>query len=122
MAKVFSVFEFRLSPDMEAEEFERFVKEDLTKAPLPSGARMHFLKCDRDSQGDLIGTYSHEIEYESMEVRDRYFPKEFESSEEFNQWWAEHGALWAKFHSMVDGRFLHYFEYVEWEGMSEPAE
>ena len=117
MAKVFSVFEFRLNPDMQAEEFERFVREELIKAPLPSGARMRFFgKCDRDSQGNLIGTYAHELEFESMEIRERYFPREFEGSEEFNQWFAEQGALWAKFHSMVDGRFLHYFEYAEWEG------
>jgi hypothetical protein len=112
MAKVIRIFEFRLNPDVQAEEFERFVTEELTKAPLPLGViRIRFLKCDRASQGDLVGTYANELETESVEVRDRYFPRDFNGSEEFNQWWAEHGALWAKFHSMVDGRFLDYIEY-----------
>lgn len=119
MARVIRIFEYTLNPGVQAEEFERFVTEDLTKAPLASGImRMRFLKCDRDSQGDLVGTYANELEFESVEVRDRYFPKDFKGSPEFDDWWAEHGTLWAKYHAMVDGRYLDYIVYGEWEGLA----
>ena len=111
MAKAIRIFQFRLNPDVQAEEFERFVAEQLLKAPLGAGVRIRFFKCDRDSQGDLIGTYANELEFESVEIRDRYFPTVSETSEEFNRLWSEIGAVWAKFHSMVDGRYLDYVEY-----------
>ena len=111
MAKAIRIFEFRLNTDVQVEEFERFMTEELTKAPNAPGIKIRFLKCDRDSQGDLIGTYANELEFESVDVRDRYFPTVSESSEEFNQWWAEHGALWGKFHSMVNGRYIDYIDY-----------
>ena len=112
MAKGIRIFQFTLNPGVQSEEFERFVAEELTKAPLPSGQRIRFLKCDRDSQGDLIGTYVNELEFDSVEVRNGYFPTVSETSDEFSQWWAEHGALWEKFHSMVDdGRYIDYIAY-----------
>src|SRR5258706_12564261 len=111
MAKAIRIFEFRLNPDVQAEEFERFIRDELTNAPPLSGVQIRFLKCDRDSQGDLIGTYANELEFESVEIRDKYFPTVSDNSEEFNQWWAQHGALWEKFHSMVDGRYIDYVEY-----------
>jgi hypothetical protein len=118
MAKAMRIFQFTLNPDVQVEEFERFVAEQLTKAPEASGIRIRFFKCDRDSQGDLIETYANELEFDSVEVRDRYFPTVSESSAEFDEWWAEHGTLWAKFHSMVDGRYVDYIEYEKWEGMA----
>lgn|SRR5689334_12881693 len=111
MAKAVRIFEFRLNPDVQVNEFERFMMEELSKAPGTPGTRIRFLKCDRDSQGDLIGTYANELEFESVEIRDHYFPTVSETSEEFNQWWTEHGALWEKFHSMVEGRYIDYIEY-----------
>jgi hypothetical protein len=41
------------------------------------------LKCNRDSQGEGVGKYANELEFESIDVRDRYFPTGFEGSEEF---------------------------------------
>lgn len=122
MAKAIRIFEFRLNSDVHVEEFERFVTEELTKVPLPSGVRIQFMKCDRDSQGDLIGTYANQLKYESVEMRDSYFPTVSETSEKFNQWWAEHGALWEKFHSMVDGRYIDYIVYGESEGLTQSVE
>ena len=119
MAKGIRIFQFTLNPGVQSEEFERFVAEELTKAPLPSGERIRFMKCDRDSQGDLIGTYANELEFDTVEVRDGYFPTISESSAEFDQWWAEHGAVWSKFHSMVDGRYMDYIVYGENEGTTE---
>ena len=49
MAKGIRIFQFSLNPGVQAEDFERFVAQELTKAPLPSGERIRFLKCDRDS-------------------------------------------------------------------------
>jgi hypothetical protein len=118
MAKAVRVFEYTLNPGVKAEEFERFVTEELTKAPLPSGTRIRFLKCDRDSQGDLIGTYANELEFDSVEIRDAYFPTVSETSAEFDEWWAGNGTLWEKFHSMVDGRYIDYIGYGKNEGMS----
>jgi hypothetical protein len=111
MAKAIRIFEFNLNSDVQVDEFERFITDKLTKAPGTPGIRIRFWKCDRDSQGDLIGTYANELEFDSVEVRDRYFPTVSETSEEFNQWWAEHGALWEKFHSMVNGRYIDYIDY-----------
>jgi hypothetical protein len=118
MAKGIRIFQFSLNPDVQVADFERFVREELTKTPLPSGVRMQFLKCDRDSQGDLIGTYANRLEYESVEIRDGYFPTVSETSEKFNQWWAEHGTVWEKFHSMVDGRYIDFIVYGENKGIT----
>ena len=118
MAKAIRVFEFRLNPDVKVEDFERFVTEELKKAPLSPGVRIRFLKCDRDSQGDLIGTYANELEFDIVETRDRLFPTVSETSEEFNQWWSEHGTIWTKFHSMVEGRYIDYIQYEDWEGIA----
>jgi hypothetical protein len=118
MAKAIRIFQFTLNPDVRAEEFERFVAEQLSKAPLGAGVRIRFFRCDRDSQGDLIGTYANVLEFDSVEVRDRDFPTVSETSAEFDEWWAEHGTLWGKFHSMVDGRYIDYIEYEKWEGMA----
>ena len=114
MTKSIRIFEYTLNPGVQPEEFERFVVEELTKAPLQSGVRIRFLKCDRDSQGERIGTYANELEFDSVEVRNRYFPEVLETSAEFDQWWADqdHGALWEKYHSMVDGRYLDYIVYA----------
>ena len=118
MAKGIRIFQFTLNPGVQSEEFERFVAEELTKASLPSGVRIRFFKCDRDSQGDLIGTYVNELEFDSVDIRDRDFPKVSETSAVFDEWWAEHGTLWGKFHSMVDGRYIDYIEYEKWAGMA----
>lgn len=121
MAKGIRIFQFRLNPDVQVEEFERFVKEELATAFLPADVRMQFMKCDRDSQGELIGTYANRFEYESVEIRDGYFPTVSETSEKFNQWWAEHGTVWGKFHSMVHGRYIDYIVYGENEGRAQKA-
>jgi hypothetical protein len=117
--KLSGIFQYTLNPGVQEEEFERFVTEEVTKAPFPSvGMRMRFLKCNVDSQDDLIGTYATVFEFESVELRDKYFPTVSETSAAFNQWWAEHGALWAKYHSMIDGRYIDYIMYGENEGMA----
>ena len=122
MAKAIRIFQYTLNPDVQPEEFERFVTEELTKAPFPSaGHHMQFVKCNGDSQGDLVGTYANIFEFESVELRNKYFPTVSETTAEFDEWSAEHGALWDKYHSMVEGRYIDYIMYGENEGMAYPA-
>ena len=123
MAKAIRIFQYTLNPGVQPEEFERFVTEELTKAPFPSaGHHMQFVKCNGDSQGDLVGTYANVFEFESVELREKYFPTVSETTSEFDEWSAEHGALWDKYHSMIEGRYIDYIMYAENEGMVYPAE
>jgi len=123
MAKAIRIFQYTLNAGVQPEEFERFVSEELTKAPFPSaGHHMQFLKCNGDSQGDLAGTYANVFEFESVELRDKYFPTVFETTAEFDEWSAEHAALRDQYHSMIEGRYIDYILYAENEGMVSPAE
>lgn len=101
MVKVVRIFEYTLHADVQGEDFERFVTEELIKTPFVPGIQIRFLKCDRDSQGEVSRMYINELEFESVEIRDRYFPNGFEGSEEFNQWWSERGAVWNKFYFQI---------------------
>jgi hypothetical protein len=121
MARAVRIAEITLKPGVKPEEFERFVTEELTKAPFLSGISIRFLKCDGDSQGERIGMYVNELEFASVDLRDRYFPKELGTSAEVNAWWEKHGMLWDKMYTMVDARYIDYVEYSKAEGPSIPT-
>jgi hypothetical protein len=64
---------------VKAEDFERFVLEDVNRGQLLPGVVTHVVKGDR---GDRDGKYLLMIEFESTELRDRYFPTPDQVSEE----------------------------------------
>jgi len=72
MAKVYAIHEIALNPGVNAEDFERFLTE-LLAAMTPSGITNHLVKGDR---GKRSGQYALLSEYDSVEVRDRFFPTE----------------------------------------------
>ena len=91
MAKVFGLHRVRLRRGINAEEFEKFVTEEVF--PLPwSGLSVHLLKGDR---GDREGKYLWVYEFESIEAREEVFP-EGQLSEEFQQFFESHAAVWEK--------------------------
>ena len=72
---VVSVREFELRSGVKPEEFETYVKQELTRALSSSktGAHFRILKGDR---GDRKGGYILIWEFESVEARNAFFPKE----------------------------------------------
>jgi len=108
MPKVIMVNEIELKPGVRPEEFERFVIEELSKAPLLPGEQVAVFKVDR---GERTGKYAMHVTLESVEMRDRYWPGAGVSSPELDRWWAEHGALWDRLFTMCDARDVaHYVE------------
>ena len=71
MAKVYSIHYFELKPDVSAEVLEQF----LAANPFPTlpGWTSYYLKGER---GERVGKYALVHEFENVEVRDHYFPKE----------------------------------------------
>jgi hypothetical protein len=79
MAKLFGMHEIELHSGVKPEDFERFVVEEVNRSqPLP-GVVGHMLKGDR---GDREGKYLLMLEFESKELRDRFFPSPDQVSEE----------------------------------------
>jgi hypothetical protein len=93
MAKVFGIHEIELRPGVTAEEFERFVTEEIAQLSPFSGWKWYLAKADR---GAHAGKYALIFEIESVEARNRYAPEsgEFEEAERalaphagvFEQW------------------------------------
>jgi hypothetical protein len=82
MPKVFGLHEMELQPGVEPEEYERFFAEEMIPALTLPGWKLHLLKGDR---GVRAGKYLVLHEIESLEARDRYFPRPGDASEEFTQ-------------------------------------
>jgi hypothetical protein len=78
MAKVFGIHPLVLHPGVNADAFERFVREEIQGLSF-AGQKIAVLKGDR---GDRLGEYLYMIEFESVEVRDRLFPHEKELAAE----------------------------------------
>jgi hypothetical protein len=79
MARLFGMHEIELHSGVKPEDFEQFVIEELNRIePLP-GVVGHVLKGDR---GDREGKYLFMLEFESTELRDRFFPTPDQVSEE----------------------------------------
>jgi hypothetical protein len=70
--KVFALHEVVLPPGVTAEQYEQLFGEELASLPDLEGWKTYLLKGDRgDSAGKLLLMF----EIESVEARDRYFPR-----------------------------------------------
>ena len=87
MAKVYGLHEIELQPGVEPDEYERLFAEEIARSPELSGWKTHLLKGDR---GARAGKYLVLLEIESLEARDRYFPRPGEASDEFTRFFEEH--------------------------------
>ena len=88
MAKVVGNHLFRLKTGVRAEDFERFVVEELL--PTVKGSDIALTIC-KGERGERIGKYLLLLEFESVVARDHYFPGKNETSEAakalFSPWW-----------------------------------
>jgi hypothetical protein len=84
MAKIYSLHEIELRPGVTPEEFERFLTQEYIagELPPPPGWKVSYLKANR---GGRDGKYAVLIEVDSVEERDRLFPKPGEMSPEAQQ-------------------------------------
>ena len=102
MSKVFSMHMIALHPGVKADDFEKFVMEEVNPLPGLEGWKSYILKGDR---GDREGKYLWMIEFESAEVRDRLFPSPGEVSQEAQQAFDSQAAVfekWATFATQLD--------------------
>ncbi len=102
MSKVFGMHMIALKPGVKAEDFEKFVAEEIYPLPSLEGSEIYLLKGDR---GDREGKYLVMYKFESVEVRDRYFPSPGEMSKEAQQFFASYAVAmerWATFATPVD--------------------
>ena len=109
MSKVLGVHAIELRPGVKAEEFEKFVIEEVYPLPTIDGMKAYLLKGDR---GEGEGKYFWVWEFESVEFRDRYAPTpEGDFSEEFDEVSAPHAAVYQKVNEkfetfLVDGLWV----------------
>jgi hypothetical protein len=87
MPKVFALHEMELQPGVQPEEYERFFAEEIAPMPELPGWRTRLLKGER---GARTGKYLVLFEIESLEARDRYFPRPGEESKEFTRFFEQH--------------------------------
>jgi hypothetical protein len=96
MPKVFGLHEIELRPDADPAEYERYFAEQAAMQPMLKGWTAKLLRADR---GPRTGKFLILYEIESVEARDRYFPKEDQPSEEFTSFLDQHPevtAAWEK--------------------------
>jgi hypothetical protein len=96
VAKVYSMQEIELRPEMDPADFERVFAAEVAPAPVLPGLKARLLKGNR---GARDGKYLVLLEVEDEETRDRYFPGPGERSEEFRRFMDQHpdtAAAWAK--------------------------
>ncbi len=102
MAKVFGMHLIELNSGVKAEDFEKFVLEEMIPIPNFEGWKYSLLKGDR---GEREGKYLWLIEIESVEARDRVFPSSGEQSKEAQQFFEAQAAVfekWASFATPLD--------------------
>ena len=102
MSKVFGMHMIALHPGVKADDFEKFVMEEVNPLPYLEGWKNYLLKGDR---GDREGKYLWMIEVESVEARDRFFPSPGEMSKEVQQFSEAQAAVfekWATFATSTD--------------------
>jgi len=95
MPKVFGMHEVVLPPGVTPDEYAQlFDKGSASAATLP-GWKTYLLKGDRGEGADKLLLL---FEVESVEARDRYFPRPEETSEELRQFDEQHpaGPEWEK--------------------------
>jgi hypothetical protein len=94
MPKLFGLHEIELQPGVASGDYERFFAEEVAPTVELPGWKTHLLKGDR---GERAGKYLVLLEIESLEARDRYFPRPGEESEEFTQFLEQHPEAAAAF-------------------------
>jgi hypothetical protein len=87
MTRVFGLHEIELHPGVKEEDFENFVLNEMSTAPMYPGWSMRLLKGER---GERKGKYLLLIDIESLEARDRFAPAPDKGSEETAQFDQEH--------------------------------
>jgi hypothetical protein len=95
--KVFGLHEVELAPGMTPEEYEQFFAKEIAPVPELPGWKTYLLKGERGERaGKLL--LLHEIE--TVEARDRYFPRPEEVSEEWGQFVEQNpeAAAWERVH------------------------
>ena len=108
MAKVLGMHMFALKPGMKAEDFEKFVIEEVYPVPWPEGVKGYLVKGDR---GDREGRYLWVMELESVELRDRHFPSSGEMSEEIQRSFESQATVlekWETFATPIDAVYTDY--------------
>ena len=101
MPKVFGMHEIELRPGVTPEEYEQFFTKELASVPELPGWKAYLLKADR---GERAGKLLLLFEIESVEARDRYFPRPEEESEEFRTFLEQRpdvAAAWEKDSSLL---------------------
>ncbi|MHC4621334.1 MAG: hypothetical protein ACYTEQ_26630 [Planctomycetota bacterium] len=110
MSKVLSMRKVALQPGVKAEDYEKFVVEDVYPLPWPKGMKVYLLRGDR---GDREDRYLVMYEFESVEARNRLFPSEDsqEDSKEWQEFMQAHKAVWEKGAPLAIGGGI-YTDYV----------
>jgi len=98
MAKVFGMHMIALRPGVKAEDFEKFVMEEVYPLPFFEGSKFYLLKGDR---GDRDGKYLGILELESVERRDQLFPSPGELSKEAQQLLESQAATFEKWETFA---------------------
>jgi hypothetical protein len=109
MSKVFGMHMIALKPGVKAEDFEKFVTEEMYPLPSLEGLRFYLLKGDR---GDRVGKYLAVFECESVAVRNRYFPSPGEMSEEAQRFFASYAAVSEKWTAFATPFDVIYTDYI----------
>ncbi len=109
MAKIFATHMIALKPGVKAEDFEKFVTEELYQLPEWEGWKGYLLK---GARGDREGRYLWMWEIESIEVRDRYAPSPGANSEEAQQFMESHGEIFEKWATFATDVAAIYTDYV----------
>jgi hypothetical protein len=109
MSKVFGMHMIALKPGVKAEDFEKFVIEEVYPVSELEGVEFYLLKGDR---GDREGKYLWVMEIESVEARDRLFPSPGESSGEVRQFFESYAAVLEKWETLATPIDVIYTDYV----------
>ena len=109
MSKAFGMHMIALKPGVKAEDFEKFVAEEVYPLPSLEGIESYLLKGDR---GDREGKYLVVYEFESVEVRDRYFPSPGEISKETQQVFESWAAVFEKWQTFATPLDVIYTDYI----------
>jgi hypothetical protein len=102
--------EIALRPGVEAEDYEKFMVEEVYPLSWPKGMKVYLLKGDR---GDRENKYLWLWEFESVEARNRVFPSQDaeEESKEFQEFLEATRAVSDKSATFVVGGGI-YTDYV----------
>jgi hypothetical protein len=109
MSKVFGMHMIALKPGVKAEDFEKFVTEEVYPLFSLEGSEVYLLKGDR---GDREGKYLVVQEFESVEVRDRYFPSPGEMSKEAQKVFESYAVAIEKWTTLATPTDVIYTDYV----------